>query len=80
MMFGVLVSVLLLSTEVRVVVGEDTMVMTIKGEGGSEEAQDGAAETNATTTRSDKEDSFADMIDRALEEFTENEQSEGSVC
>lgn len=36
-----------------------------------------AAEVNGTRPRSEK-DSFADMIDRALEkEFTENEQSEG---
>ncbi|KAI4376545.1 hypothetical protein MLD38_014294 [Melastoma candidum] len=79
MMFGVLVYVLLLSTEVHLVLGEDTVEMMIKGEGGSEEAEDGAVETNATTARSNKEDSFADMIDRALEkEFSENDQSEAA--
>lgn len=60
-------------------VGEDTVEMMTKAKGGSDKAEDGVAETNVTSTRS-KEDSFADMIDRALEkEFTENEQNEGSV-
>lgn len=37
-----------------------------------------AAESNATSAKP-KEDSFADMIDRALEkEFPENDQNEGS--
>lgn len=39
-----------------------------------------SVELNTTLLRS-KEDSFANMIDRALEkEFTENDQTEGLYC
>ncbi|KAI4377431.1 hypothetical protein MLD38_015055 [Melastoma candidum] len=71
---GLLVSAMLLFREPWGVVGEDTMEM-MKAEN---EVQGGDGEANATKARS-KEDSFADMIDRALEkEFPENEQSEAT--